>query len=255
MADPTYLIEQAVGQFLNNWNCGLQPSLYLSTNSNGAVFVCAKVTSSNQPASYGSSVMKKSRRSGQSSRLRRKYQRSGQTDHNTVINEVEYVKSTVVNYAVTAEDEITSTKTYKELDTEVEETSTSKIRPLLCDPPQSDITPSDLNFDAFCIKGMDVSHGTPPIDPDPDDASHGTPHIDPDPDEIPIGDLDSDFNNSPSPSSISKMISSISPCQINAIAEQVETSVSTQFENMMGELLDDFKAKLWRNSPPDREPV
>ena len=45
MTSPIYIVEQAVGQFLQHWFNGLQPSLSLSTNLNGTICVKSEVVS------------------------------------------------------------------------------------------------------------------------------------------------------------------------------------------------------------------
>ena len=75
MAHPVYVVDQAFRQFLYYWHCGLRPSLYLDTNTDGTVFACSKVTSG-QITSELQGGRQSVRRSGRSSRRRRRRRRA-----------------------------------------------------------------------------------------------------------------------------------------------------------------------------------
>ena len=85
MAHPVYVVDHALRQFLYYWQCGLRPSLYLDTNTDGTVFACSKVTSG-QVTSELQDSRKLVRRSGHSSRRRRRRRRAGNQEE-TVLNE------------------------------------------------------------------------------------------------------------------------------------------------------------------------
>ena len=79
MAHPAYVVDIAFRQFLYYWQCGLQPSLYLDTNSDGTVFACSKVTGG-QAYSETQVSRKPGRRSGRSSRRRRRKRHADSRD-------------------------------------------------------------------------------------------------------------------------------------------------------------------------------
>ena len=79
MADPSFVTEQAIRYFLNQWYYGLQPMLYLKTLSNGEICVNAYVKS--PKTILNSQQLVGSRwRSGRQSRQRRSVQRSQKPD-------------------------------------------------------------------------------------------------------------------------------------------------------------------------------
>ena len=78
MAPPLFLAEQAMMSFIREWLCGLQPSLVLSTNSDGSIFISSKVTSFPvKPTFYNNTCStRRSHRSGKNARERRKLRRT-----------------------------------------------------------------------------------------------------------------------------------------------------------------------------------
>ena len=79
MADPTIVIEQAIRYFLNQWYCGLEPTLYLKTLSNGEICVNTNVKSL-EAILNSQQLVRSHRRSGRHSRQRRSVQRSQKKD-------------------------------------------------------------------------------------------------------------------------------------------------------------------------------
>ena len=75
MADPSFIIEQAVRTFLQQWYSGLQPSLNLKTLSSGAVCVNFNVASVTQFEKQRLSHYQSRRKSGQNSRILRQIKR------------------------------------------------------------------------------------------------------------------------------------------------------------------------------------
>ena len=73
MASPSLLAEQATFQFFQHWSMGLQPSLSLTTNSDGSLCATLEVSSS---LPYTSPQPKRRHRSGRASRLRRQDRRN-----------------------------------------------------------------------------------------------------------------------------------------------------------------------------------
>ena len=87
MANPAYVIDLAVRQFLYNWHCGLKPTLYFNTKSDGTVFICSKVTSQNfqtLPEEYSGNYCRKS---GHSCRRRRNKRRGQSKAQNKSVSE------------------------------------------------------------------------------------------------------------------------------------------------------------------------
>ena len=81
MAHPLLITELAVKQFVSQWNCGLRPSLQLTTKSDGSVLVASTVTSCPDLQNcfiYSSTQRRRSRKAAASSR--RKINRS-MNDH------------------------------------------------------------------------------------------------------------------------------------------------------------------------------
>ena len=89
MAYPVYVVDIAFRQFLYYWQCGLQPSLYLDTNSDRTVFACSKVTGGQ--AYSETQVSRKpghrSRRSSRRWRRKRNADRRDQTIQNATSTE------------------------------------------------------------------------------------------------------------------------------------------------------------------------
>ena len=78
MADPSYVIEQAVKIFYHHWHCGLQPSINLKTLPNGAVCVSSNATiipPNSQIYEHISSSYSTRHRSGRNSRKKRRNKR------------------------------------------------------------------------------------------------------------------------------------------------------------------------------------
>ena len=81
MAYPSFIIENTLRQFFHQWNCGLQPTIKLTTHSNGAINISSEVTTI-PPRSFSceseraSPNLCKRRKSGRNSRLVRQSKRA-----------------------------------------------------------------------------------------------------------------------------------------------------------------------------------
>ena len=85
MAHPLFIAEQAMKSFIGQWLSGLQPSISLTTRSDGSIIATSEVTSTSVikiPIRNQSAVSLFPRRSGKNARYRRKFKRTAKINSN-----------------------------------------------------------------------------------------------------------------------------------------------------------------------------
>ena len=108
MAHPSYVIQQAIFQFFDQWTHGLQPSLEIKTEENGSIVVSTRVKV------HHSSCHAYGRQSGRGARRRRRAARAQSHEHETETVAVDINKSadeteTEHDFSVVTDNEVVPT--------------------------------------------------------------------------------------------------------------------------------------------------